>query len=58
MTPQEALDKLYGFTTYLENSIPDYIWEQWQEYHENNDDEIPWEGVDTKECYNTIKAAL
>lgn len=58
MTPEEALNKLYGLATYLESSIPEHIWDEWREYHEKNDDEIPWEGIDTEECYNIIKAAL
>lgn len=58
MTGMEALEQLAGLAHYLEDSIPEHIWDDWREYHEEQDEPIPYEDVNITACYNIIKAAL
>lgn len=58
MNAVEALAKLVDYAYYLDESVPDHIWENWQEYHEENNEPLPWEGVNISEWYKIILAAL
>lgn len=57
MNALEALNKLSSLASYLESSIPDYMYEEWADYEEEQGGEMDTE-TNIDECTQVIRDAL
>lgn len=58
MTPLEAVEALVNYISYLEGSIPDYVWDEWNEYDEMHGTTGTMGVEDIAECERILRETL